>query len=281
MASGLFALLDDIAALMDDVAVMTKVAGKKTAAILGDDLAVNAQKASGFAASRELPVIWEITKGSLINKLIVLPLVFLLDYFYPPLIHWLLVVGGLYLAFEGAEKILEWLFHSHSAHQRPQLQDSPEAILAKERKKIRSAILTDLILSLEIVIIAISAVGDQELAVKVLSVSLVAFLATIGIYGLVALIVRLDDMGVALIQWGWESVGKALIWLLPRIIKALSILGTLAMLLVAGGIFLHQLPLLEELFHSWPPILAELLLGFGVGVVLVGIVTLAKKIKFS
>ncbi|MRJ01863.1 MAG: DUF808 domain-containing protein [Epsilonproteobacteria bacterium] len=281
MASGFFALFDDIAALMDDVAVMTKVAGRKTAAVLGDDLAVNAQKASGFASSRELPVIWAITKGSFLNKLIVLPLVFLLDLFYPPLIHWLLLIGGAYLAFEGAEKVVEWIFHKKHHEERPTITESPEEILAKEKKKIRSAIITDLILSLEIVIIAISATSSDNMAVKVITVSLIAFLATIGVYGLVALIVRLDDIGLALIERGWERVGRFLIWLLPKIIKALSYIGTIAMILVGGGIFVHNIEPIGHLVHSLPSVVGEGVVGLVVGFILVGIVELVKKIKFS
>ena len=284
MAGGFFALFDDIAALMDDVAVMTKVAGKKTAAVLGDDLAVNAQKASGFASSRELPVIWEITKGSFLNKLIILPVVFLLDYLYPPLIEWLLILGGIYLAFEGAEKVLEWIAHKKE-ERRPRIDMSPEEILRLERKKIRSAILTDLILSLEIVIIAINAVDVEDFAVKLISVSLIAFLATVGVYGLVALIVRLDDMGLWLMERGFEKLGSFLVWLMPKLIRALSVIGTLAMLLVAGGIFMHNFEALHHYFHALPALLAELVVGLGVGFAAVAVEKGAhyvwEKIKFS
>ncbi len=279
MASGFFALFDDIAALMDDVAVMTKVAGKKTAAVLGDDLAVNAQKASGFASSRELPVIWAITKGSFLNKLIVLPLVFFLAWLYPPLVEWLLLAGGLYLAYEGAEKILELFFH-HDKPRKSLAQLSPQEILEQEKKKIRSAIVTDLILSLEIVIIAINAVTTENMMVKVAAVTLIAFLATIGVYGLVALIVRLDDMGLALIDWGWERMGGFLIWLMPKIIKALGWIGTLAMLLVGGGIYVHHFHL-QKYLHVLPSIILEGIVGLFIGFIVVAVVEGAKKIKFS
>ena len=183
MASGIFALLDDIASLMDDVAVMGKVAGKKTAGILGDDLAVNAEKASGFMSSRELPVLWAITKGSFLNKLIILPLAFLLSAFLPSAITVILLIGGLYLAYEGAEKIYEFIFpHAHK-EEAPILENlSEKEILNREKDKIKSAILTDFILSVEIVIIALGSVGNEPLITKILVVTLIALAATVGVY---------------------------------------------------------------------------------------------------
>jgi predicted DNA repair protein MutK len=194
MASGLFALLDDIATLMDDVAVMSKVAAKKTAGILGDDLAVNAEKASGFVSERELPVIWAITKGSALNKLIILPVAFLLSSFAPLAITVILVVGGLYLAFEGAEKIHAYIFpHPKENEEKLDLTLSKEEVLALEKKKIKSAITTDFILSVEIVIIAMSTVVDKPILNQVAVVSLIALIATVGVYGIVAIVVRMDD----------------------------------------------------------------------------------------
>ena len=277
MASGFFALFDDIAALMDDVAVQGKAAAKQTAGILGDDLAVNANKAAGFAPSRELPVLWAIMKGSFVNKLILLPLAFLLSAFAPWAITPILMAGGVYLAYEGAEKIIEWLFHrNHSEREEPSAADAAEA----ERKKIKSAIVTDFILSIEIVIIALGTVTDQPLSVQIPVVTAIAFLATVGVYGLVALIVRLDDMGYGLMKLDdgdgkgfFITVGRGMVAALPWVIRALSVIGTLAMLLVAGGIFVHHLPQLHALFHGWPVLLAELVTGLVLGLVAVVVVT--------
>ena len=199
MASGFFAILDDIAALMDDVAMTTKLATKKTAGILGDDLAVNAEKATGFLSSRELPVLWAITKGSFLNKLIILPIIFLLNWLFPVAIKVILVIGGLYLAYEGVEKIIEYLFHKNehkTDHEEAlDVMDDPVAI---EKAKVKSAITTDFILSLEIVIIALSSALDKPLMQQIVTVTLVSIIATIGVYGIVALIVRMDDAGYKL-----------------------------------------------------------------------------------
>jgi len=267
MASGIFALFDDIAYLMDDVAATTKIAAKKTAGILGDDLAVNANKASGYASSRELPVLWAITKGSFLNKLIILPFIFLLSYYAPFIITPLLMIGGVYLAYEGVEKIMEWIFHKDEA------AHSSEKNIS-EKEKIRGAIITDFILSLEIVIIALSAVEKEPFMTQVVSVSITAILATIGVYGIVALIVRMDDMGLYLIEkfdGVLESFGKLLVAALPKVIKALSIIGTFAMLLVAGGIYLHNIHQLHEVLHMLPSLVAEMVVGFVIGLVAVGV----------
>ncbi len=275
MSAGFFALFDDIATLMDDAVVMSKVATKKTAGVLGDDLAVNAEKASGFASSRELPVIWAITKGSFINKLIILPFAFILSAFAPWLIVPILILGGLYLALEGAMKIYEYFFEQGAKETGAEVKElSPEEILAQEAGKIKSAILTDFILSIEIVIIALGTVADQSLGIQVIAVSTVAFLATIGVYGIVAFIVRLDDMGFALIAAGsrsgrgWQvGLGKLLVRSLPHVIRSLSVIGTVAMLLVAGGIFVHNIHAVHDALHFLPSILAELGAGLIVGVV--------------
>ena len=282
MASGFFALFDDISVLMDDIAVMTKVAGKKTAGVLGDDLAVNANKASGFTSSRELPVLWAITKGSFVNKLIILPIIFILNYFLPQAILPILMIGGLYLSYEGVEKIYEWVFHKRieKIDKKEVIKKSQVNILSEEKQKIKSAILTDFILSLEIVIIALSTVLYKNLTIQIMTVIIVAFLATIGVYGLVALIVRLDDMGIFIYENSnnkfVKSFGKFLISLLPKIVKLLSIIGTFAMLLVAGGIFLHNIPHLHEIFEHIPSILRSLLIGFVLGNVVFMIVKLIK-----
>ncbi len=285
MASGFFALLDDIAVLMDDVATMSKMATKKTAGILGDDLAVNAEKASGFVSSRELPVLWAITKGSALNKVIILPIAFLLTYFVPWLITVILILGGLYLAYEGAEKIYEYFF-PHAPARKVEIfkEVSEEEILALEKGKIKSAIVTDFILSVEIIIIALGTVVGQDFWMQVMVVSVVAFLATVGVYGIVALIVRMDEAGYKLIQWSdgrnnvLQKLGTLLVKALPRVIQLLAVVGTLALLLVSGGIFSHQLPALHHAFDFMPSMLLEFLLGLIVGLLCVFVVTIFKKI---
>ena len=274
MASGFFALLDDIAVLMDDVAVMGKVAGKKTAGILGDDLAVNAEKASGFMSARELPVLWAITKGSAVNKVIILPVAFLLSAFLPAAVGYILIIGGLYLAYEGAEKIYEFFFpHVHKT-ETPKLEKlSEEEILSREKEKIKSAIVTDFILSVEIVIIALGSVTNEPLLNQILVVTLIALVATVGVYGLVALIIRMDEFGAKLVDWNEEKdsisdkIGLFLVSALPKIVKGLSVIGTLALLLVSGGIFAHNIHYLHDLVESikLPGIVIEFLAGLVVG----------------
>ena len=285
MASGFFALLDDIATLMDDVAVMGKVAGKKTAGILGDDLAVNAEKASGFMSSRELPVLWAITKGSFLNKLIILPLAFLLSAFLPSAITGILIIGGLYLAYEGTEKIYEFLFpHSHKG-EAPKLEKlTEEEVLSKEKEKIKSAILTDFILSVEIVIIALGSVGNEPLINQIAVVTLIALLATVGVYGIVALIVRMDEFGAKLIDFNEkensisDKIGGFLVNALPKVIISLSVIGTIALLLVSGGIFVHNIHYLHGLFENIPGIIVEFFTGLVVGFIVLLIIKSGSKI---
>ena len=273
--SGFFALLDDIAALMDDVAMMTKVASKKTVGILGDDLAVGAEKASSFRASRELPVIWAITKGSFINKLIILPFVFLLSAFSPQFIVPILLIGGIYLSFEGVEKIIYTFFQKeHRAVDFNEIE-TEEALLILEKSKIKSAIITDFILSLEIIMIALGTVINYSLLIQVAVVSLVAIIATIGVYGMVALMVRIDDIGFRLIKISenkkglvktiFYKTGTGLVWVLPKLIQLIAIIGTLAMLLVGGGLFVHNIPSIHDFFHFLPNIISELIVGLTVG----------------
>ena len=285
MASGFFALLDDIATLMDDVASMSKIATKKTAGILGDDLAVNAEKASGFVSSRELPVLWAITKGSALNKIIILPIAFLLTAFIPWLINVILILGGLYLAYEGAEKIYEYFFPHPIEKKVEVFEELPEAeILVLEKAKIKSAILTDFILSVEIIIIALGAVMGQYIWTQVMVVSVVAFIATVGVYGIVALIVRMDEAGYKLIQWSGgrnnllHKTGTFLVKALPKVIQFLAVVGTLALLFVSGGIFSHQIPFLHHYFDFMPSWIVEFLLGLIVGLVCVFVVMAFKKI---
>jgi len=285
MASGFFALLDDIAAIMDDVAVMSKIAAKKTAGILGDDLAVNAEKASGFMSSRELPVLWAIAKGSFINKVIILPIAFLLSAFFPTAIVIILVLGGLYLAYEGAEKIYEFFFpHQHSKQNVPNQILTEEEILAFEKEKIKSAIVTDFILSVEIVIIALGTVIGETLSSQIIVVSLIAILATIGVYGIVALIVRMDELGYKLIATNTKqrsfskTIGNILVQALPKVIKSLAVIGTIALILVAGGIFVHNINFLHHLLPQLPSILKEFCIGLIIGLLVLTIVSTFKKI---
>ena len=274
MASGFFAILDDIAALMDDVAVMSKVAAKKTAGILGDDLAVNAEKASGFASSREIPVLWAITKGSFINKVIILPVAFLLSAFFPIAITVALLLGGLYLAYEGAEKIYEFFVPHHDNKKQEILAaETEEDILALEKTRIKSAIVTDFILSVEIVIIAMSTVVSKPLTTQILVVSAIALLATVGVYGIVALIVRMDEAGYHLIKKSRngksikKSLGELLVNALPVVIKSLSVIGTIALILVAGGIFTHNVDFFHNFLSSWPSMAREAVVGIIVGII--------------
>ncbi|MGO4820989.1 MULTISPECIES: DUF808 domain-containing protein [unclassified Flavobacterium] len=280
MASGIFALLDDIAALMDDVAVMSKVATKKTAGILGDDLAVNAEKASGFVSSREIPVLWAITKGSLLNKLIILPFAFLLSAFVPWAITIILLLGGVYLAYEGAEKIYEYLVpHSHSEKVLEKTSLSKEEILDLEKGKIKSAIVTDFILSVEIVIIALGTVLGSALVSQIIVVTFIAFIATVGVYGIVALIVRMDDLGIALLNHKnklSQTFGKILIKALPLVIKGLAIIGTIALILVSGGIFVHNIEFLHHFMDTFPSIVGEFIIGIIVGLLAFGLVAIFK-----
>jgi len=277
MASGFFALLDDVAVLMDDVAAMGKIATKKTASILGDDLAVNADKASGFLSSRELPVLWAITKGSFLNKFIILPIAFLLSAFFPKAIILLLLLGGIYLAYEGVEKIIEFIIlHQIAKNEVEELPNSKEEVLAEEKKKIKSAIVTDFILSIEIIIISLGTVVGKPI------VSFVAFMDTVGVYGVVAIIVRMDDFGYRLIALSSKeksiskSIGKILVKALPWVIKLLTVVGTIAMTLVAGGIYIHNITFVHDLLHNWPIIWAELTVGLVVGFIAFATVQLIK-----
>jgi len=285
MASGIFAILDDIAALMDDVAVTSKVAANKTAAILGDDLAVNAEKATGFVSSREIPVLWAITKGSLLNKVVIVPIALLLNLYFPDLIKYILIIGGFYLAFEGVEKIIEWIFHRNESKgdQKTLEEISEEDTVAAEKSKIKAAIITDFILSIEIVIIALNTVLDESLPIQILTVSIIAVLATVGVYGIVTLIVRMDDAGYKLIRKSkgeglLTTIGKLLIKSLPIVIKALGYIGTIALLMVSGGIFDHNIEQIHHLVPNLNSTIKQMILGLIAGILVVLIVTIVKKI---
>jgi uncharacterized protein len=288
MASGFFVLLDDIATLMDDVALMTKVAAKKTAGILGDDLAVNAEKASGFVSDREIPVLWAIAKGSLLNKAIILPFAFLLSAFVPAAIPVILVLGGVYLAYEAAEKIYEY-FVPHAPKEKIEIvvEVTEEQVLQLEKEKVKSAIVTDFILSIEIVIIALGTVVDVPLVSQIAIVSAIAVLATVGVYGIVALIVRMDEFGYKLIALNEyensfsDRIGKMLVAALPKVIKTLAFVGTLALITVSGGIFVHHIAFIHHLFPALPDILREVLAGLVIGFFAFTIVISIQKIWHS
>lgn len=296
MTGGIFAVLDDIALLLDDAAVMSKVAAKKTAGVLGDDLAVNAEKATGFKASRELPVIWAITRGSVINKLVILPLAFLLSAYASWLIVPILLVGGVYLSYEGMEKVYHLFAHNQAeSYKKPAAEEvkDKDKLLKIEKAKIRSAVRTDFILSIEIIMIALGTVLGQSLVLQIMVVSLIALLATVGVYGVVALLVRMDDVGFYLINRAaalkgvlkkiMTSLGSLLVISLPYIIRALGIVGTVAMLLVGGGMFTHNVELIHHYLESVPAFFANLVIGVLVGTVALGaqlaIVQIRKRIN--
>lgn len=288
MASGFFALFDDIATLMDDVATMSKSTTERTAGLLADDLAVNAEKASGFVAARELPILWEITKGSFLNKLIILPIAFLLSAFLPMVITPILLIGGVYLSFEGVEKIYAYFFHKKEKKQHDlNSKISKEEVLAQEKEKIKSAIVVDFILSIEIIVIALDNVAEEELLMQIIVVTIVAVLATVGVYGVVGLLVRMDDLGYKLIARSKDKknfismIGKGLVKSLPIVIRALTVIGTFAMLLVGGGLFLHNIKYLHDLFHTLPSILGELIVGLIVGVIALLLFKLFKLLQNS
>lgn len=268
MTSGIIAILDDIAVLMDDVVILSKAATKKTIGILADDLAINADKASGFMSSRELPVLWKLTKGSFLNKVIILPVIFLLSAYLPIVIIPILICGGVYLSFEGALNVYKMFFNKkNKTSDKKQNQIEDPAIL--ESKKIKSAILIDFILSIEIIIITLGTVLDQSISIQIIVVSIIALLSTIGVYGFVALLVRMDDAGYNLISASenplMKKTGFFMVRALPVIIRALKIVGTLAMILVGGGIFVHNIDFVHELVHGWPIYPADFVIGLTFG----------------
>lgn len=298
MAAGsLLALLDDIATMLDDVSVMTKVAAKKTAGVLGDDLALNAQQVAGVDASREIPVVWEVAKGSFINKLILVPAALAISYFIPWLITPLLMIGGAYLCFEGAEKLVHKFLHGKqedAAHEKVLAQavaDTKIDLVALEKDKIKGAIRTDFILSAEIIVIALGTVASATFTKQVTVVSLIAIVMTVGVYGLVAGIVKLDDLGLYMMLRKGKSFIKQLIrkvgnWLLnatPYLMRFLSIAGTAAMFLVGGSIIGHGIPALHHLAEPLKetsfilPMLLDAVVGLAVGIICVVLFTLISK----
>ena len=291
MASSLLALLDDIASLLDDVGTMTALAGRKTAGVVGDDLALNAQQVSGVRAERELPVVWAVARGSLLNKAVLVPAALAISAWLPWLVTWLLIVGGLYLCFEGAEKVAHRLHHradpAADAARRRALADPEVDLAALERDKVRGAIRTDFVLSAEIIVIALGTVADRPLATRVAVLAGIALAMTVLVYGLVAAIVKLDDAGVLLLrrpEIAMQAMGRALLALAPRLMRALAVVGTAAMFSVGGGILAHGWPQLQRrldavVAHGPLRLLAEMALGLAAGLVLVATVAALRRLR--
>ena len=253
MAAGFFALLDDVASLLDDVAAMTKVATKKTAGVLGDDLALNANQLTGIRASRELPIIWAVSKGSLLNKAIIVPIAFLLSAFLPAVVPLILMIGGAYLCYEGVEKILHRLLHHHE-EATPTQTDDAQTPEQQEQDKIRSAIRTDFILSIEIIVIALASFVGKPLVTQILGLSIVALVLTAAVYGVVALIVKIDDLGLYCSRTAnriLQTAGQTLLWFAPRLLKTLSVVGTAAMFIVGGHLWVENIAALHHLAQHW------------------------------
>lgn len=301
MASSLLILLDDIATVLDDVAVMSKVAAKKTAGVLGDDLALNAQQVSGLRAERELPVVWSVAKGSFVNKLILVPLALLISVVAPWLINPLLMIGGLFLCYEGVEKVLHSLQHRKAKDEKEaeqELQSIETDFATFEKEKIKGAVRTDFILSAEIVVISLGTVATATFISKLTVLSIIAIVMTIGVYGFVGLIVKIDDIGLYLTQQGGnfkKSIGRFLLVFAPKLMKTLTVVGTIAMFLVGGGIINHAVPLIHHftedtvdhlelipsfgsIFGALTPMLINLMIGIAAGLAVILVLTVFKKI---
>ena len=295
--SSLLVLIDDIAAVLDDVALMTKMAAKKTAGVLGDDLALNAQQVSGVRAEREIPVVWAVAKGSFINKLILVPAALLISAFAPWAVTPLLMLGGAYLCFEGFEKLAHKFLHSQAEAQAEHAQlvkavaDPATDLVAFEKDKIKGAIRTDFILSAEIIAITLGTVADAPLMQQVIVLSGIALVMTIGVYGLVAGIVKLDDLGLWRAQkpGQWvRDIGNGLLRAAPYMMKSLSVIGTAAMFMVGGGILTHGVPAVSRWIESvsqsiggisWlMPTLLNAIAGIIAGAVVLALVSVASKV---
>ena len=315
MASSLLLLLDDIAAVLDDVAVMskmaarksaamaddvavlTKVSAQKTAGVLGDDLALNAQQVTGVSANREIPVVWQVAKGSMLNKAILVPAALAISAFMPWLVTPLLMVGGAFLAFEGFEKVAHKFLHkeeaaTHRAELEAALADPGVDMAQMEKDKVKGAIRTDFILSAEIIAITLGTVAGQDFWTQLAVLVGIALLMTVGVYGLVGGIVKLDDLGLWLSQKASsaaQSIGRGILWLAPWLMKFLSVAGTAAMFLVGGGIIAHGVPALHHLIQGWAQgaggigwlveMLANAAVGIVTGAIVVGAVTLIQKLR--
>lgn len=302
MASSLLILLDDIAAVLDDVAVMSKMAAKKTAGVLGDDLALNAQQVSGVRAERELPVVWGVAKGSFINKLILVPLALLISVVAPWLINPLLMIGGLFLCYEGVEKVLHSLKHKKATTEegaQQELEQIETDLATFEKEKIKGAIRTDFILSAEIVVISLGTVATAAFGTKVMVLSVIAVIMTVGVYGFVAMIVKIDDLGLYLTQQVSnvkQSIGRGLLAFAPKLMKTLTIVGTVAMFLVGGGIISHavstlhhlteeavdhieHIPTVGNIIGALTPTLINLVIGIVAGLAVLLVVGLIQKLR--
>jgi uncharacterized protein len=302
VASSLLTLLDDIATVLDDVAIMTKVAAKKTAGVLGDDLALNAQQVAGVAPHRELPVVWAVAKGSMFNKAVLVPAALLLSAFVPWVVIPLMMIGGAFLCFEGVEKLAHKLLHSkavddaHHSEILRALTDPSVDLIAFERDKIKGAVRTDFILSAEIIVISLGTVAKEAFAVQVSVLVAIAVVMTVGVYGLVAGIVKLDDAGLFLSRRAGESgpvrakraLGRGILRVAPWLMKFLSIIGTAAMFLVGGGILTHNVPALHHAIEAILPhgvlgtvlaLLTDLVVGVIVGAVVLGVLELIGKLR--
>lgn len=299
--SSLLTLLDDIASVLDDVALMTKMAAKKTAGVLGDDLALNAEQVSGVRAERELPVVWAVAKGSFRNKLILVPAAIAISALIPWLITPLLMLGGAYLCFEGAEKLVHKFLPHGAEEEQGQVDAIPDDLMAFERQKVKGAIRTDFILSAEIIVIALGTVQGASLMLQLSVVAGIAVLMTVGVYGLVGLIVKLDDIGLHLLQKPdggavRRALGQGLLATAPRLMHLLALVGTIAMFMVGGGILVHGWPFAHHLIEgiagasaSQPtvgsllaavtPTLLSALVGVAAGMVLVLAMTLVSRLK--
>ncbi|WP_426346073.1 DUF808 family protein [Cronobacter universalis] len=296
--SSLLTLLDDIATLLDDISMMGKLAAKKTAGVLGDDLSLNAQQVTGVRANRELPVVWAVAKGSLLNKLILVPLALIISAFAPWAITPLLMVGGAFLCFEGVEKVMHSL-HARKHKETPEQKQQRLNEIAKqdpklyERDKVKGAVRTDFILSAEIVAITLGIVAEAPLLDQVLVLGGIAILVTLGVYGIVGVIVKLDDMGYWLADKRSalaRGVGKGLLVTAPWLMKALSVLGTVAMFLVGGGIVVHGVAPLHHAIEHWAqglggagaaimPTVLNLVLGFIIGAIVLAMVSLIGRLR--
>ena len=288
--ASLLALLDDIAAVLDDVAVLSKVAAKKSAGVLGDDLAVNAEQVSGVQAARELPVVWAVAKGSLVNKVILVPAALLISQFAPWAVTPLMVAGGLFLCYEGFEKVAHRFLHSGAEDAAAKAAvvaaaaDPAVDLVAWERDKIKGAIRTDFILSAEIIVITLGVVGAAPFATRLGTLTAIALLMTAGVYGLVAGIVKLDDAGARLLARGGtglfdgalRALGRGLLAAAPRLMKSLGVIGTVAMFLVGGGILTHAMHLVPG--NLALALLADLAVGAVAGALALGAVLLAKRL---
>ncbi|MDG2526089.1 DUF808 domain-containing protein [Stenotrophomonas sp. HITSZ_GD] len=304
--ASLFTLLDDIATLLDDVSILTKVAAKKTAGVLGDDLALNAQQVTGVRAERELPVVWAVAKGSLVNKAILVPAALAISALegwlrargYPiPLVVPLMMIGGGYLCFEGVEKLAhKWLHREEEPEQQhaerlQKLADASVDVVAMEKDKIRGAIRTDFILSAEIIVLSLGVVSGRPFGQQILVLIAIALAMTAGVYGLVGGIVKLDDLGLWLSRKGagLAAIGRGILRAAPWLMKTLSVVGTLAMFLVGGGILVHNVPALHHFVVGLGPqtgwgatlvsTLGNMVVGVIAGALVLGVVTAWQKLR--